>query len=188
MGTKSVIRVETALPQDAAAIKDLFRVTIVDTFRREGIADTHPEDIEREIDTQVALLDRCIGGMVDDSTLLVARVPGDAGFVSAGTIACSSPHGILRQHLDLDDSLVREVRCAYVLPEFQGRGIGSRLFQEILSRLSYSEIGEFALDSGYSTAQAYWARKLGPPTKVLKDYWSVGADHMIWHHRVDEFV
>ena len=68
----------------------------------------------------------------------------------------------------------------FVLPEYQGQGIGSALIDHLLAYLKQEGIKEFCLDSGYEQAQKTWTRKFGKPYAIAKDHWAPGVDNMVW--------
>lgn len=82
---------------------------------------------------------------------------------------------------------IGEVGGLFVLPSYQGQGIGSALIQAMVEHNAVMGRGQFCLDSGYKQAQKRWLRKFGAPYKVVKDYWGQGLDHMIWLYNVSDF-
>ena len=73
-----------------------------------------------------------------------------------------------------------ELGSIFVLPEYQGQGIGSALIDHLLAYLKQEGIKEFCLDSGYEQAQKTWTRKFGKPYAIAKDHWAPGVDNMVW--------
>jgi len=165
---------------DRADLSDLFATTIRDTFWREGILASDPGDLDREIAAQVALLDRDLESEGTGEHFLIAR----HGDQVIGTAAFGPADKLIRSHLAVDFSRTPEIKSVYILPDWQGRGIGGELFNEILKQLRERHISHYCLDSGYRSAQRYWIYKLGEPTVVLPDYWDPGAPHMIWYREV----
>ena len=76
----------------------------------------------------------------------------------------------------------------FVLPRYQGQGVGSALISAMVAHLYKQGIEQFFLDSGYKLAQKRWLRKFGEPYKVVKDYWGPDYDHMIWLCKVIDFI
>lgn len=71
-------------------------------------------------------------------------------------------------------------------PDYQKKGIGSRMLNLLFEELENKRIKEFCLDSGYKSAQKIWIKKFGNPQYHLKNYWGENADHMIWRVRVED--
>jgi GNAT superfamily N-acetyltransferase len=76
----------------------------------------------------------------------------------------------------------------YVLPHFQGKGVGSALIQSMITFLHELGVEQFCLDSGFKSAQKRWLRKFGEPYKIAKDFWGEGSDHMVWLCQVTDYV
>ncbi|WP_249179163.1 GNAT family N-acetyltransferase [Brevibacillus sp. NL20B1] len=76
----------------------------------------------------------------------------------------------------------------YVLPEFQGKGVGSALIHSIMKVLYESGVKQFCLDSGYKQAQSKWLRKFGEPYFIARDYWGKDRHHMVWLCKVSDYV
>lgn len=81
-----------------------------------------------------------------------------------------------------------ELGGLYVLPEYQGQGVGSALISEMLMYLHNKGVKQFWLDCGLKGAQKRWLRKFGEPYKVAKNYWGKDADHLIWLCDVVDYV
>jgi len=75
---------------------------------------------------------------------------------------------------------IPEIKMVYVLPEFQGQGIGRQMFRAMSTQLKAEGRAGFCLDCGFTHSQGFWRKQLGVPCLVLKDHWGPGADHMIW--------
>lgn len=180
----SSLRITRPERADCSEIERLFSVTVRQEFQLEGSLDSHESDAEREVEDLCSALNRCFDSGGSPEYFLIARV--DSRVV--GTIARGPANKIIRDNLDVDFKSVPEIKCVYVLPEFQGTGIGTRLFREILIHLSNENTERFCLDSGYSRARAFWTRRLGDPAVVLPDYWGKHADHMIWTGFVNDYL
>jgi GNAT superfamily N-acetyltransferase len=182
--SESELHIDRPAEADLLELRRLFEVTIRDTFHREGIDVSHAEDIEREISDRTAALARDIATDGTAACFLIARWDT----IIAGTIAIGRPNLIIRSHLNIALESVPEIHSAYVLPEYQGRGIGSRLFEAMRQRLRDRQVQSFCLDCGYRAAQRFWSRRLGEPSLVLHDYFGPGAHHMIWHRSIDDIL
>lgn len=169
---------------DILAIHNLFAETLKDNFKAEKVVDPSGEILHREIAAlQKNLLHSFDTNQPKDYFLIASR-----GEQVLGIIAYGKPSQVITEHLDLDLSKTPEIKSVYILPSHQGKGIGTLLFQKILSLLKEKEIKDFCLDSGYTRAQSYWAKKLGKPKCTLLDHWSPGMHHMIWQHPVKEIL
>ncbi|MBD3402943.1 GNAT family N-acetyltransferase [candidate division GN15 bacterium] len=167
---------------DRLETESLFDKTIRDTFAREGIVHRHAHDIPEEIAARVATLEQFLRTSGETNRFLVAR--SDDTIV--GTVAASSANDIIRANLDASFDTTPEITCAYVLPEWQGRGVGRLLLREMLLLLHRSNVRTYCLDCGYRRAQHFWQRRLGEPAVVLTDRYGAGAHHLIWHGSVHD--
>lgn len=77
-----------------------------------------------------------------------------------------------------------EMGGLYILPEYQGKGIGSTLINYLIAYLKKQGIEEVCLESGYKQAQPKWIRKFGEPYVIAKDYWAPGLDNMVWKYKI----
>jgi GNAT superfamily N-acetyltransferase len=168
-------------PGDLESACRVFETTIPDTLIKENIIipDTF---ITKEIETKKRLLDESIEGR--DIIFLTAKTDGSV----VGTISFGPCGEDIRKCTGGELSNIGELGSLYILPEYQGRGIGSALIREMASELNGRGIERFCLDSGYKIAQKRWQRKFGEPYKTVKDYWGPGYDHMIWLCRVNDFI
>jgi GNAT superfamily N-acetyltransferase len=83
---------------------------------------------------------------------------------------------------------VGELGSLYVLPSYQGQGVGSALIKGMAISLKKQGIDQFCLDSGYKRAQKRWLRKFGEPYKTVKDYWGPDSVHMVWLCKINDYV
>ena len=169
---------------DVLQIHELFSITIKNNFKEEGVLNTLEEEANNEIETLKQNLQFDFDTKGEKEHFLIAKLSDQV----LGTIAFGAPNSIVRNHLKLEDLKIPEVKSVYVLPGFQGKGIGSLLLKVMLRLLKDKKINAFYLDSGYRKAQQFWKRKLGDPTWLLPDYWPGGNPHMIWHKRVDDLI
>lgn len=170
--------------KDLQQIHQLFEVTIKDNFRAEGILETLETEANQEIQALIRTLAADFESGGEEEYHLLARIESKV----VGTIAYGKANPLITNNIDAKYHKVLEVKSVYILPQFQNKGIGSLLFQRILSRLSTIGIKDFYLDSGYKKAQSFWTKKLGEPICTLKDYWAEGSHHMIWYGRVNELI
>lgn len=169
---------------DFDSISELLTCTINHTFIAEQISGDNRAEIEREIESHLQALHRYLESDGRNERFLIAR--DDSEIV--GIIAFGEPNRIILANLDFDSADTPEVKCAYVHSEYQQKGIGSRLFKEIIQELNRRGTRRFCLDSGYKRAQLFWTKHLGPPTVTLPDYFGPDAPHMIWLCEVSHLV
>jgi predicted N-acetyltransferase YhbS len=153
----------------------VFEESILDAFNKEGL-DHLQADIQSEIDDKKQKALSSLEQANSDTNFFIAKIDGTV----VGTISyspCGETIQICAEH-QLDH--LGELGSLYVLPSYQGQGIGSELIKEMMSFLNEQGIGQFCLDSGYKRAQIKWQRKFGEPFKVVKDYWGPDSVHMVW--------
>jgi len=161
--------------KDKKEIYQLFEITIKNAFEQQGAGSNHAH-LAEEINHKIGLLDNDFQSQGKKVYFLVAKVDSQI----AGTIALTEPSKLVRDHIHFDLKNIPEVAAVYVLPQFQGQGVGSLLLKRIIEHLQKTRIKSFILDSGFKKAQKFWIKKLGEPTLILKDYWKKDSHHMIW--------
>lgn len=80
---------------------------------------------------------------------------------------------------------ITEIVSLYVDSNAQGKGIGTLLFQELLSELKKEPYKYFAVCSGYKEGIIFWSKKLGKEAIVLKKFYS-GHDCKVWIRELHE--
>ncbi|MEZ4883662.1 MAG: GNAT family N-acetyltransferase [Chitinophagales bacterium] len=171
------VTIDSPKVTDIKAIRRLFVKTIHHTFEQEQIQPISATEIEEEIEGQLNTLQQYFQTNGSEAFYLVARY----GEQIVATAAYGKPNRIITENLALDYVQVPEIKSVYVLPAFQGKGIGSLLFKKLVETLQRRSIQKFCLDSGYRTSQQFWRKKLGRPTFTLRNYWGKDAHHMIWY-------
>ncbi|OQB20469.1 MAG: Acetyltransferase (GNAT) family protein [Firmicutes bacterium ADurb.Bin182] len=175
------LKINRLAKEDIDVVYNVFAVTIPDTFLKENI--TLPGDlIKNEIELKKRLLDESIEGR--GIFFLVAKL----GELVVGTVSYGPCGEDIRKCTNSALSRIGELGSLFILPEYQGMGIGSLLIKKMVSELSAQGIKRFCLDSGYKLAQKKWRRKFGEPYMTVKDYWGPGYDHMIWLCKVRGFI
>ncbi|GLX67314.1 GNAT family N-acetyltransferase [Paenibacillus glycanilyticus] len=177
------IEITPFTPADLDSAYHLFKRSIPDTFEKEGLTAAFTDEIQQEVDGKKQMLHDAI---VDEASVrfLVARMDGNViGAISIGpckedVIRCTE--GKL--------SNILELGSLYVMPEYQGQGIGSALIHEMITSLAERGIEHFCLDSGYRNAQMRWLRKFGKPYVTVQDYWGPDLPHMVWHCNVADYL
>ena len=161
--------------KDQLEINDLFVQTISDLFLKEEIFHTHQEDLVSEIELQNRVLQQFLDQDPNLKLFFIAKL----GARIVGTLAAGLPNEMIKRHLKTDPT-IPEIKCVYILPTLQNKGVGSLLLSTALNVLSEQGIQSFYLDCGYSSSQQYWLYQLGDPIITLQDYWGPNKHHMIW--------
>lgn len=163
---------------DKEEIKQLFNVVITQNFKDYGYYDTYRDDIAYEVGKQIAALDQYFQSNGKKVFFLVAK---DNNKV-IGTIAYGQPNPDIKKYYKKNLHHIPEVKSTYILPEYQGQGIGTELLHEIMDALRKNGIKEFCLESGYPKAQQFWTHRLGNPVVKIHNRWGAGNDYLIWHY------
>lgn len=169
--------------EDIEELNQFFRKVITDTFAREGL-DEMVDDIENEIENKKKYLKSDFDSSGEKRYFLIA-LDGDKNI---GTIEYGSTSELINRCTDGALKDLVEVGTVFVHPDYQRRGVGNMLLNEMYLTLKSRNIEEFCLDSGYTNAQKIWMKKFGAPDYLLKDYWGEGFDHMIWRIRTNEHL
>jgi len=175
------IVVRRPISNDRDELHRLFDVTIRRAFEREEAGDALDE-IGEQICHKQALIDEDYDTSGADRYFLVATL----GSKIVGTVCHGPCSDIIKACADRDVNGLHEIGSMYILPEYQGKGIGKILLNAMYLVLLSKNIEEFCLDSGYDTAKRIWRKLLGAPSLVMKDYWAQGVDHHIWFRKLDE--
>ncbi|UUZ87109.1 GNAT family N-acetyltransferase [Paenibacillus sp. P26] len=178
-----VIEINELALSDMGPAYEVFRRSIPVAFEQEGLTEL-TEEIRQEIEGKRRMLHDALFTVGTAVRFLVARMDGNiVGVISFGPcnddiIKCT------------DDRLknVGELGSIYVLPEYQGRGIGSALIKAMANQLAERGIDSFCLDSGYRHAQEKWLQKFGQPYTTVQDYWGPGSVHMVWYCKTADYV
>jgi GNAT superfamily N-acetyltransferase len=175
------IIIEAPKTGEEKKIENLFKITIHSAFADQGVGHL-TEDIANEVSTKMKML-RCFLEGTNGYYFLIAKTADTV----VGAISFGSCNELIIEHCKgkLDD--VGELGSLYVLPEYQGQGIGSKLINSLINYLKENGIEHFCLDSGFKKAQKKWTRKFGEPYKIVKDLWGSGSDHYFWYCNVNTF-
>lgn len=168
---------------DVEELHRFFRKVITDTFIKEGIGHLL-QDMEDEIETKKAYLDRDLGSDGDKRYFLIAL----QGEKIIGSIEYGPASELISKCSNNEMGNLNEVGTVFVLPDFQGKGIGNLLLNEMYQTLQDKGMDEFCLDSGYTNAQKIWKKKFGEPDYLLEDYWGEGYPQMIWRIKVADLL
>ena len=167
--------------EDREELNLLFTSVITDAFEQDGIGDRH-DGIQEEIEKQLGFLDQDFATGGTDVHFLIARSDNKI----LGSIAYQGTSDLIKEHLNVNLENVPEVTSVLVLPEYQGKGVGTLLSNAVLTTLQNMGTREACLDGGYKKSQSFWIKKLGNPNILLKDHYGKGLDYMIWHRSLDQ--
>lgn len=159
--------------KDIEGAYKLFKITIPDAFKKSGSEDKK-ELIEKEIQHKKEILQEAV-----NNNNILFWVAKDKEKV-IGTISYGPCCNDIKECTNNEITDLGELGSIFVLPEYQGQGVGSALINHLLAYLKKEGIKEFCLDSGYEQAQKTWLRKFGKPYAIVKDHWAPGVDNMVW--------
>lgn len=168
---------------DIKLVQYVFESSITDAFDKEGLGHMKKE-ILREIEFKKELITLTVENLASEVDFLVAKISNDV----IGTISFGPCGSDIKKCTNNELDTIKELGSLYVLPNFQGKGVGSALIHSMIKYISELGIDQFCLDSGYKNAQKKWLRKFGEPYKIVKDYWGKNSDHMIWLCNVIDYV
>lgn len=165
--------------EDIPKIKEVFHSAISYAFEADGIADRE-DGIVEEVEKQLACLQSDFNSYGTETYYLIAEVENQI----IGTIAYKTElpeDDFVRKNLKFDLKGIPEITSVYVSSDFQGKGIGSLLFNSILLVLTGKGVRGICMDGGYQKSIQFWTRKIGNPDTVMKDYWGKGLDQVFWY-------
>lgn len=171
------IQIERPLNEDVKEIQILFNTVIIDTFKRNCISEAYEGEIKYLVSRNTANVEKDLESKGSQEYFLIARVENKI----VGIMGFGSPGKEIRKNYMIDFENIPEIKNAYILPDFQRKGLGTQLFEKLKDVLVERGIKEFVLDSGFVSAQVYWKKKLGKPVVLVKNYWGDGTDYLIWH-------
>jgi GNAT superfamily N-acetyltransferase len=163
-------------------LENLFKFTIENELKNEGVIE-HFEDLKNEIRLKINLLNKDIESNGKEAFFLIAVIKNKI----VGTIALRFQDDLIDKLSNGEYKNIPVIAAAYILPEYQGKGIGKALLNSIVISIMSRNIPEFCLDSGYSKAQKIWTKIFGNPEIVEKDFWGKGYDHMVWKVKTKDF-
>ncbi|OKP80027.1 GCN5 family acetyltransferase [Paenibacillus sp. P3E] len=178
----SQLSINSLTQDNIQSVLQLFKASISDAFEQEGLGHLQ-EDIQHEVEKKKLMAEASLDSKHSDPYFLVAQLDGAV----VGTISfapCGEDIQSCTGH-QLDD--VGELGSLYILPRYQGQGVGSALIKELMAYLRKQGLDQFCLDSGYTRAQTRWLQKFGEPYITVKDYWGPDSVHMVWLCKVSDF-
>lgn len=160
---------------DLESAHTLYKIAIADAFNQEGLEEL-VTIIKEEIAYKMTLLKDSLFNPLSSYRFLVAKQDGMVvaaiSFGPCGKETTECTKGALDN--------VGELGSLYVLPAYQGQGLGSDMISSMLLCIQARGATHFCCDSGYKRAQKRWLNKFGSPYHIAKDYWGPGNDHYIW--------
>ena len=169
--------------EDIELINEFFKIVLRDTFERNEIANLVDLIVE-EIEDKRRCLNQDIESDGKDRYFLIAKdddkIVGSIEYGPSNELIVSCTNGKLKE--------LPEIGTVFVHPDYQNKGIGSRMLNLIFMELKKNSIKEVCLDSGYKSAQKTWINKFGNPEYHLKDYWGEDSDHMVWRISVEDVI
>lgn len=168
---------------DIQSAYEVFEKSISDAFAKEGLEHLK-EEMTGEIEHKKHLLNLALELPDSDIYFLIAKLDETV----VGTISFGPCGEAIKECTKNQLKGVGELGSLYVLPSYQGQGVGSALIKALVTHIHDQGTNQFCLDSGYKRAQKRWVEKFGNPYKVVKDYWGLGVDHMIWLCKVLDFI
>ncbi|MGM7684304.1 GNAT family N-acetyltransferase [Cytobacillus sp. Hm23] len=180
------IEIRRPRSEDINELNQLFSMVIKDTFAREGLSELL-DYIENEIKTKEEYLKCDFGSDGKNRYFLIALDKNCSKVI--GTIEYGPSSDLINSCTDRVLKGLYEIGTIYVHPDYQKRGVGTLLLNEIFLTFLNRGIKEFCLNSGYINSQKVWKKKFGEPDYLMKDYWGQGRDHMIWRrYTKDMFI
>jgi len=173
------ISISRLTEQDLLSVVDFFRYTITDTYIKDGIDVSDEGDLNELIEKKKDHLNDDLSTNGSKRIFFLAK--SDTKII--GTISSATPtdsEQIIKLLSGIDLSDVADICDVYILPEYQGKGVGTLLFNAMLLYLLGKGVKRFSLDSGYKLAVKYWTSRLGEPTRFFEDYWGKGEHQAVW--------
>lgn len=169
------IEIFTPTAEDRFEIHRLIETVLRDNWIKNDLMDFE-EGLEEEIEMKKGFIDAFLNDDENARSFLMAKLHGDiVGIIEHGPV-----NDTIKACEDDELNRIQEVGTVFVLPEYQGIGLGKRLMDAITERLANLGETAFCIDSGYKTAQPIWTHLYGEPLYLMKDYWGPGGDHMVW--------
>lgn len=173
--SEKVLTITRPSASDIDQIHALFETVLKDTYAKNNL-DDFKDELMAEIEHKKHMLALDMESDGAEVYFLIAKMNDKV----VGTIEYGTANEVIEKCGDAFLMTLKEIGTVFVLPEYQGMGIGTAMLEAIKDSISKEGHSAFCLDSGYPSAQKIWLKMLGKPAFVLKDYWGVGFDHMIW--------
>ena len=112
--------------EDIKELHILFKSAITDAFKKDGIDNN--KEITEEVRKQLGFVSSDFESSGSDTFYLIAKTEEKI----VGTIAYGKPSDLIKKYLKVNLRNVPEIISVYMLPQFQGKNIGSLLFNALL--------------------------------------------------------
>lgn len=178
-----IMKITRPKKENEQEILNLFETTIKKAFKDEGIEEDE-QGMKEEIESKKQSLNKDFNTNGKERYFLIAKA--DSKIV--GTISFGKSNDLINKITKNEYKDIWEIATVYVLPEYQGKSIGKKLFNSIILSMMARGIEEFCLDSGYKKARDHWTKKLGDPNFIAKNYWGENAHHMIWKRKIEDIT
>lgn len=169
--------------EEVKLINEFFQIVLIDTFKRNGVSDL-VDLLTAEIEDKRRCLNQDIESNGENRYFLIAkendRIVGSVEYGPSNDLIISCTNGKLKDLV--------EIGTVFVHPDYQKKGIGSRMLNQLFLEMQRKGIKEFCFDSGYKIAQKIWIKKFGNPEYHLRDYWGENADHMVWRIKIEDAI
>ncbi len=163
-----------AINDDLIELNTLFDKVIRNNFHRDQIDQEMNELMLEEIENQKSSLS---GSFNLHNNNLYYKLTID--HTICGVIAYGNAGELITNHLAIPAD-IPEIKSVMILPEYHHQGLGSIIFEKVITNIKEAGLNGYCLDCGYRCSQGFWIKKLGDPDVCLKDFWGEGYDHMIW--------
>jgi|GEM_PF-87899 len=173
-----------ALPEDRNALESFFHQVIQQAFDDDGILHCCADEIPREVEYQMNILDAHLNPADTTTECFVLLFESSP----IATVAFGPLNPEITKPLPQLPTQSPEIKSVYVHPAHRQRGYGHFVFNHILQRLAQLNVDTAYLAGGYSASQPYWYRLLGEPFHVVRDRWAPGAHYVIWEVRPSQVL
>jgi len=178
------IEISRISEKDTDELYQLFDNVIKDNFLFEGYTlESLQDGIQQCINQPMEGIKSDFESEGKDNYHLIAKINGKI----IGTMA----HGTLSETVYKNTSFkngIREIKSAYILPDYQNKGVGSILLNAILLSLYQTDIKKVCIYSGFKKGIAFWEKKFGKAPIILKDYFDKDVDCLIWHKELKDII
>ncbi len=173
------IEIRRPVGADVSELGALFDRVVKDVFHREQVDDAQLMQEEMREKRVFLMEDLNSGG--EERFFLIAVHEGKI----VGTICIGPSNPLIHEVAGQALRDVVEIGTVYVDPDYQSKGIGTKLLNAIYIVLLAKGHEAFCLDSGYKSAQAIWNRKIGKAEYIEPHKWGENHPHMVWYKHMD---
>lgn len=172
------IFIEKISEKDLEKAADLIEKVVKNSFLSEGLTGKkYQKMMLSDLKKQKKRLMGSLRENADNKFLLAKEgenIVGTIGYNLIGKEVTKALH-----ILKLDTKSIVEIISLYIDPSMQRKNVGTLLFSQLIKILQKKKVEYFALCSGYQKGIAFWRKKLGKETAVLKGYYD-GHDCYVW--------